>query len=87
MIWAYVAIDHLLDYSMSDRERVAEYSLTPQPPSVHLHQMDLAQQHWGRESMFAVACSFGFLLALGMNWVLDGRPRRDSDRTDQPVES
>jgi NADH:ubiquinone oxidoreductase subunit 3 (subunit A) len=74
--WAYVSIDHLLNDSMSEQERVAEYSATPQPPSVHRQQIDLEQKHWGRQSMFALAVSVAFLLAVMMNWVLDGRPRR-----------
>jgi len=41
--------------------------------------MDLSQQHWGRQTMFAVAISFFFLLAVMMNWVLDGRVKRGQE--------
>ncbi len=75
--WAYYSINQLLKYSMNEQEREAEYSTVPQAPSAHLHEMDLAQRYWGRRCMFAIACSFGFLLALMMNWVLDGRPRQN----------
>ncbi len=73
--WSYIAIDHLLDNSMNQQQRLSQYGTTAVSPSVHLHQLDLAQQHWGRQSLFAVACSFFFLLAVMMNWVLDGRVR------------
>ena len=76
VVWSYVAIDKLLDNSMDQKQRASQYGEVPMSPSVHLHQLDLAQQRWGRQSLFAVACSFFFLLAVMMNWVLDGRPRR-----------
>jgi hypothetical protein len=71
--WSYVAINHLLDSSTTQQELVSEYSPTPKAPSVHLHQMDLAQRHWGQQTMFAVGCSIAFLLAAMINWVVDGR--------------
>jgi hypothetical protein len=74
--WSYIAINHLLDSSVNQQDRLSEYNAHPEPVSVHLHQMDLAQQRWGRQSLFSVACSFFFLLSVMMNWVLDGRPRR-----------
>jgi hypothetical protein len=41
--------------------------------------MDLAQQHWGRQTMFALALSFFFLLATMMNWVMDGRQEQPNN--------
>ena len=80
IVWSYVAINHLLDCSMNQQEQAAEYRSTPHPPSVHLHEMDVAQQHWGRQTMFAVACSIGFLLAVMINWAVDGHHRRGDDQ-------
>ena len=59
---------------MTPNDRAAQYDSAAETSRVH--QMDLAQQHWGRQTMFAIACSFLFLLASMMNWVLDGRQRR-----------
>ena len=69
--WAYIAINHLLSSSMAPQDRTAQYDSTAE--AARVHQMDLALQHWGRQTMFALALSFFFLLATMMNWVMDGR--------------
>ena len=75
--WSCVAITHLLDASMAPDDRAAQYDSTAE--KIRVHQMDLAQRNWGRQTMFSVAVSFFFLLAVMMNWVLDGRPRHRSN--------
>jgi hypothetical protein len=75
--WSYIAIDRLLGSSMTPADRTGQYDSAAE--KAHLHQMDLSQQNWGRQTMFSLACSFFFLLAVMMNWVLDGRPRRDAN--------
>ena len=74
--WSYIAINHMLEYSTNQQQRREEYEAKPHSASAHVHETDVLQQYWGKETMFAVACSFFFLLAVMMNWVLDGRPRR-----------
>jgi hypothetical protein len=74
--WSYVSIHHLLEFSMNQQEQAAEYRDTAHAPSEHLHEMDLAQRRWGRQTMFAVACSIGFLLAVMINWAVDGPSQR-----------
>jgi hypothetical protein len=73
--WSTIAIRHLLNSSMTPDDRTAQYDSAAEKARVH--QMDLAQQRWGRQTMFSVAVSFFFLLAVMMNWVLDEKPRRD----------
>jgi hypothetical protein len=73
--WSYTAIGHLLSSSMAPADRTAQYDSAAEKARVH--QMDLAQQRWGRQTMFSVAVSFFFLVAVMMNWVLDGRVRHD----------
>jgi len=75
--WSCIAIRHLLDSSMPPNDRTAQYDSAAEKTRVH--QMDLSQQHWGRQTMFAVAISFFFLLAVMMNWVLDGRVKRGQE--------
>lgn len=75
--WSYVSINHLLASSMSPQQRTADYDSKAE--AARVHQMDLAQQHWGRHTMFALAFSFFFLLASMMNWVLDGRQQRPAN--------
>jgi len=74
--WSWIAIDHLLDYSISQQLRESQYGPTSQPVSEHMLTLEATQKHWGRQTMFGIACSILFLLAVMMNWVLDGRPRR-----------
>jgi hypothetical protein len=78
--WSYISIDHLLDSSMNQQQRTSEYNSTPQPESMHLHQLEQSQMKWGRQSLFSVACSFLILLTVLMNWVLDGRTPRVSQK-------
>ena len=59
--WSYIAINHLLGSSMTPADRAGQYDSAAE--RAHLRQMDLSQRHWGRQTMFAVACSFFFLLA------------------------
>jgi uncharacterized protein YqhQ len=73
--WSYVAIKNVLKYSTSEQQRIEEYELRPHTASEQVKQTQMLQKQWGRQSLFAVACSFFFMLALMMNWVLDGRPR------------
>jgi hypothetical protein len=79
--WSYTAIDHLLDHSISisQQDRLGQYSPASQPVSAHLKDARIKQKYWGRQSLFSVACSFFFLLATMMNWVLDGRRRRGGE--------
>jgi hypothetical protein len=56
--------------------RLSQYGPASQPVSEHLLQLESAQKLWGRQTMFAIACSVASVLAVMMNWVLDGRPRR-----------
>jgi NADH:ubiquinone oxidoreductase subunit 3 (subunit A) len=74
--WSYIAINHMLEYSTNQQQRRDEYESMAHTASAQVHDTDLQQQYWGKVTMFAVACSFFFLLAVMMNWVLDGRPRR-----------
>ena len=75
--WSYIAINHLLGSSIAPQQRTADYDSTAD--SARVHQMDLSQQYWGRQTMFAVAVAFFFLMAVMMNWVLDGRPKRNPE--------
>jgi uncharacterized protein YqhQ len=73
--WSYIAINNVLKYSTSEQQRIEEYEPKPHAASEHVKQTDILQKQWGRQSLFAVTCSFFFMLAVMMNWVLDGRPR------------
>jgi hypothetical protein len=77
--WAYTAITRLLDSSPSQQMRSAEYGSTSQPVTAQRQLIDQEQLQWGRQSLFSVACAFLVLMAVGINWVLDGRPDRSEE--------
>jgi predicted transporter len=77
--WAYTSIAHLLATSPNQRQTLAAYNSTSQPESAQMKQIDQEQLEWGRQSLFSVACAFLVLMAVGINWVLDGRPDRPGD--------
>ncbi len=80
MSWSYIAINNVLKYSTTEQQRIDEYQPTAHAPSERVKQIQTLQKHWGQQSLFATACSFFFLLAVMMNWVLDGRPRINRER-------
>ena len=77
--WAYTAISHLLGSSPTQQQQREQYSSTSQPESAQMRQIDQEQLQWGRQSLFSVACAFLVLMAVGINWVLDGRPDRSGE--------
>jgi len=78
--WAYTAITHLLNTSPNQKQQLAQYGSTSQPVTAQMQQIDQEQLQWGRQSLFSVACAFLVLIAVGINWVLDGRPDQPGDR-------
>lgn len=77
--WAYTAITHLLATSPNRQMQLAQYNSTSQPESAMMKQIETEQLDWGRQSLFSVACTFLVLMAVMINWVLDGRPPRGRD--------
>jgi predicted transporter len=77
--WAYTSITHLLNTSPNQQQQLAQYSSTSQPASAVMKQIDREQLEWGRQSLFSVASAFLVLMAVGINWVLDGRPDRPGE--------